>query len=434
MPGPSYADAVAYLFGLQRHGIKLGLESMGRLLQALGSPHEHLRTLHIGGTNGKGSTAAMVASILRAAGLRVGLYTSPHLVDFRERIRVNGLMIKEEDVADLTARLRRACPPDVPATFFEFTTAMALEYFNHTGVDVAVLEVGMGGRFDATNVVMPVVSCITTVAMDHEQYLGADLRAIAFEKAGIVKPGVPVVLGRLEAEARTVVMEAARGRGALLRELGVDFAVEGSLPSDCTYHRRGRSIRNLACPLRGRHQLDNLACAIAVIEEVVRCGLSVEESAIRQGLAEVQWPGRLEVMAERPLVLVDGAHNPAAAAAVAEYLASFRAQCPSSKVWLVLGMMQDKDHAGFVHAMMPHVDEVILTVPRVSRAASGETLSQWFPSDGPPARVIPAVSDAMFEARKRASPEDLICVTGSFMLIGEVKAILHGMSMSPLRG
>ena len=210
----TYSSAVAYLYRLQKHGIKLGLETMTALMVRLGMPQARYRTLHIAGTNGKGSTAAMAAAVLQAAGYRVGLYTSPHLVEFRERIRVNGEMIAESQVAQLTEQLQTLCQPDLSPTFFEYTTAMAFQHFADSGVDVAVLEVGLGGRFDATNVVTPMACAVTTISLDHQEYLGTTLSSIAFEKAGIIKPGVPVVLGRLEDDAWRTIEQVARERQA----------------------------------------------------------------------------------------------------------------------------------------------------------------------------------------------------------------------------
>lgn len=233
----TYVSAVAYLYRLQKHGIKLGLETMTALMGRLGMPQARYRTLHIAGTNGKGSTAAMVASVLQAAGYRVGLYTSPHLVEFRERIRVNGEMIAESQVAQLTEQLQSLCLPDLSPTFFEYTTAMALQHFAEARVDVAVLEVGLGGRFDATNVVTPMACAVTTIALDHQDYLGTTLSSIAFEKAGIIKPGVPVVLGRLGEEARRTIEQVALERQASVRRLDEDFHIAGSRP--LIFHIRG---------------------------------------------------------------------------------------------------------------------------------------------------------------------------------------------------
>ncbi|MGZ9190399.1 MAG: bifunctional folylpolyglutamate synthase/dihydrofolate synthase, partial [Nitrospira sp.] len=219
----TYSSAVAYLYRLQKHGIKLGLETMTALTTCLGMPQNRYRTLHIAGTNGKGSTAATAAAILQAAGYRVGLYTSPHLVDFRERIRVNGEMIPELRVAHLTDQLQALSQPELSPTFFEYTTAMAFQHFADTEVDVAVLEVGLGGRFDATNVVTPMACAITTIALDHQAYLGSTLSSIAFEKAGIIKPGVPVVLGRLDDDAWRTIEQVARERQAPVFRIGEHF-------------------------------------------------------------------------------------------------------------------------------------------------------------------------------------------------------------------
>ncbi|HEU5406584.1 MAG TPA: Mur ligase family protein, partial [Nitrospira sp.] len=225
----SYSSVIEYLFALQKHGIKLGLETMRILLDRIGNPHRSLRVLHIGGTNGKGSTAAMVASVLQRSGRRVGLYTSPHLIEFRERIRVNGRMIAERQVEELIARLRAALQDNLEPTFFEMTTALAFLYFAESEVDVAVLEVGLGGRFDATNVVeQPLASAITTIGLDHQEYLGHTEEAIAFEKGGIIKPYVPIVTGRMGREAEQVLRRIARDRSAPLWQLGRDFAIDGN--------------------------------------------------------------------------------------------------------------------------------------------------------------------------------------------------------------
>ncbi|MDH5626309.1 MAG: Mur ligase family protein, partial [Nitrospira sp.] len=262
----TYPAAIDYLYGLQKHGIKLGLEGMTALLDAIGHPERRLRILHIGGTNGKGSTAAMAAAMLQASGMRVGLYTSPHLVEFLERMRVNGTMIAEDRLADLVEQVGAAIPAALTLTFFEVTTAMALLHFAESGVDIAVLEVGMGGRFDATNVVAPLACAITTIALDHQEYLGPTEDAIAFEKAGIIKPAVPVVIGRMGPEAGRVMQRIAAERGAPLWRLGDDFAVEGDSPACFTYRGRTRVFEGLQCGLPGRHQLDNAACAIALLE------------------------------------------------------------------------------------------------------------------------------------------------------------------------
>jgi dihydrofolate synthase / folylpolyglutamate synthase len=430
----TYASAVAYLYSLQKHGIKLGLETMAALIGRLGMPQARYRTLHIAGTNGKGSTAAMTAAILQEAGYRVGLYTSPHLIEFRERIRLNGQMISESDVARLTDRLKGLCERDLSPTFFECTTAMALQYFADAQVDVAVLEVGLGGRFDATNVVKPLACAITTIALDHQQYLGTTLASVAFEKAGIIKQNVPVIVGRVPDEAGRTIEAVAIERAAPLIRLGREFEVVGQTPERFAFSGRVVRYDDLFCTLQGAHQLDNAACALALLEAAGESEMVTGEQAVRKGLRSVHWEGRLEVVGQHPLRVLDGAHNPAAAVAVASYVRAFRLSHPGSRVILVLGMMRDKDHRGFVEPLKGLVDEMVLTQADLPRSATVQELETaligtW---SRPCARAV--LSEALGLAKQLARSEDLICITGSLMLIGEVKALLRGCGLSPLRG
>jgi len=430
----TYSSAVAYLYRLQKHGIKLGLVTMTALMVRLGMPQIRYRTLHIAGTNGKGSTAAMAAAVLQAAGYRVGLYTSPHLVEFRERIRVNGEMIAESRVAQLTEQLQALCQPDLSPTFFEYTTAMAFQHFADSGVDVAVLEVGLGGRFDATNVVAPMACAVTTISLDHQEYLGTTCSSIAFEKAGIIKPDVPVVLGRIEDHALRTIERAARERQAPVFRLNEDFRTEGEEPQQFSYRGLGMQYDGLTCALEGRHQLDNAACALALLGAAAPKGIAVTADAVRAGLHAVNWAGRLEVVDRRPTILLDGAHNPAAATALADSLTRSDRSHPSRPVVLVLGMMRDKDHRGFVEALRDLVDEVVLTQADLPRSATAQELRASLEGLLPHPHVVPSISDAMALARQLATPEGLVCVTGSLMLVGECKAWFHGCGLSPLRG
>jgi dihydrofolate synthase/folylpolyglutamate synthase len=430
----TYSSAVAYLYRLQKHGIKLGLETMTALMGRLGMPQTRYRTLHIAGTNGKGSTAAMTAAVLQAAGYRVGLYTSPHLVEFQERIRVNGEMITESQVARLTEQLQTLCQPDLLPTFFEFTTAMALQHFADSAVEVAVLEVGLGGRFDATNMVTPMACAVTTISLDHQEYLGTTLSSIAFEKAGIFKQGVPVVLGRLEDDAWRTIEQVARKRQAPVFRLNEDFRTEGEWPAQFSYRGVGVQYDGLTCALEGRHQLDNAACALALLGAAAPQGIAVTTEAVRQGLREVNWAGRLEVVDRRPTILLDGAHNPAAATVLAEYLTRSDRSHPSRPVVLVLGMMRDKDHRGFVEPLRGLVDEVVLTQADLPRSATAQELRASIEGLLPDPHVLPSLSEAMALARQLATPDGLVCVTGSLMLVGECKAWFRGCGLSPLRG
>ncbi|SLM48817.1 Bifunctional protein FolC: Folylpolyglutamate synthase and Dihydrofolate synthase [Nitrospira japonica] len=428
----TYSAAVAYLLGLQKHGIKLGLETMTALARRLGEPQRRYRSLHIGGTNGKGSTAAMVAGILQSAGYRVGLYTSPHLVEFRERIRVDGAMISEDAVARCTAAAQVAAGTDLQPTFFESTTAMAFQYFAEAQVDVAVLEVGLGGRFDATNIVQPEACAITTVALDHQEYLGSTVSAIAFEKAGIVKEAIPLVVGRMTDEAMRTIEGIARERNSPLSALDREFRIEGVV-GRFTYVSRRTRYADLRCALPGAHQVDNAACAIAVIEAAG--GLQVGERAVRDGVGGVQWEGRLETLEARPDVLLDGAHNPAGAEALAAYLRSAKQARPGSRVIVVVGMMRDKDHKGFMKSLNSVADHIVLTRASIARSATAEELRDELAGMiTAPFSVTAGPAEALALARRLAASEDVICVTGSLMLIGEVKASWRGCGLSPLRG
>lgn len=430
----TYLSAVTFLYRLQQHGIKLGLETMTVLMGRLGMPQTKYRTLHIAGTNGKGSTAAMTASILQAAGYRVGLYTSPHLVEFRERIRVNGEMIAESQVTQLTEQLQSVCQPDLFPTFFEYTTAMAFQHFADSGVDVAVVEVGLGGRFDATNVVTPLACAVTTISLDHQEYLGTTISSIAFEKAGIIKQGVPVVLGRLDDDAWQTIRQVAQERQAPVFRLHEDFRTEGEGPAQFSYRGLGAQYDGLTCALEGRHQLDNAACALALLEAASPQGIAVTAEAVRAGLHVVDWAGRLEVVDHRPTILLDGAHNPGAAKVLADYLTQSARSHPGRPVVLVLGMMRDKDHRGFVEPLRGLVDEVVLTQADLPRSSTAQELRASLDGLLPHPHVMPSLSDAMALARRLATLDGLVCVTGSLMLVGECKAWLRGCGLSPLRG
>lgn len=430
----TYAASLQFLYALHMHGIKLGLDTVESLLNRIGRPHRGYPTFHIGGTNGKGSTAAMVASMFQAAGYRVGLYTSPHLVDFRERIRVDGELIARDAVVEWTERLHTAMGRTLDPTFFEFTTAMAFGYFAQMDVDVAVIEVGMGGRFDATNVLTPLVSVITNVTLDHEAHLGRTIPAIAFEKAGIIKPDVPVVVGNVNSDAWDVIEQAAVHRRGSTYRWGRAFRTAGDPLTGFDYVGMTVVYTNLDCPLPGRHQLENAGCALALGELASQRGFLLTEAAVHSGLRRVSWEGRLELIERGPDLVLDGGHNPAAGVVVAEYLRRYRAQHPAARIIIVVGFMRDKDRAGFFNAVLPVVHEVVITHVQMARAATLEEIQETL--EGWPGVVHSAstAGEAVAMARRIAEPQDLICVTGSLMLVGEVKALLRGCDVSLLRG
>lgn len=416
----TYPETIDYLFSLQRFGIKLGLEAITDILGRLGNPQCQYATIHIAGTNGKGSSSAMLSSILQSSGYRVGLYTSPHLIDFRERIRVQGADISERDVCELTEQIRQAANPLSALTFFEFTTAMAFRHFMNQRVDIAVVEVGMGGRFDATNVLNPLGVLITGIGFDHEAYLGDSLQAIAQEKAGIICQPTPVVLGPMPGEIGPIFEAQARKRHAPFFRFGQEFSISETGLMAFTYHGLRWEISGLQTNLLGRHQMVNAANALALLETAVDGTFPISQTAIRTGLQQVRWRGRLEVIHRDPLIILDGAHNPSGAQVLFDFLHSQIHDCPGRKLILVVGMMRDKNHQGFLHVLLPLVDCLILTQPRMERAASVDELNQAVDRDGLVPCLLSNSWDAICQAKEIAKPSDLICVTGSLFLVGEV--------------
>jgi dihydrofolate synthase/folylpolyglutamate synthase len=412
------------------------LDRMRALLARLGDPHDHPRIIHVAGSKGKGSTAAMLAAVFRAAGLRTGLFTSPHLVDVGERVQVDGRPISRDDLrAHLRAVRAAADGPPLPGlTFFEVATAAGLLHFRRECAEAVVLEVGLGGRFDSTNVCLPDAAVITSISYDHTNLLGDRLAAIASEKAGIVKPGRPVVSGATAPEARAVIEATCRDRGAPLRQLDADFRYRydpGRVTADSfrrprvevTTDRRGWPA--LEVNLLGEHQAANAAVAVATVEELRARGWHLPDAAVAAGLAGVEWPARLEVVGRRPLVVLDCAHNVASAHAVAETL---RASFPPARRLLVFAGSADKDLAGMFAELAPDFAHAFFTRYTTNpRAVPPEQLAEaWRAAGGGPATALPTPAAAWAAARGAAGPDDLICVTGSVFLAGELRPLLVG--------
>jgi dihydrofolate synthase / folylpolyglutamate synthase len=440
----NYAETLSYLFGLQRFGIKLGLANITSLLRHLGDPHVGLPSVHIAGSNGKGSTAAFLTSILRRAGYRVGLYTSPHLVDFSERIQVDGAPIPTGRVVQFTERIREAVekmtrdgelslpssPEGSPAgsdpqkatiTFFEFTTAMAFLYFRESKVDVAVLETGMGGRLDATNVIDPILCLITTIAPEHQQYLGRTLIQIAREKAGIIKPERPLLTVARQARVLALFRQKCRELRSPFYAWGKDFSAEGRKPQFMHFRGRSHQWPELRLGLAGSHQLINASLALAGVEVLMESGFALQEEHVRKGLAETRWPGRLELVREHPGILLDGAHNPSATRVLRKAL---QKGFPRHRLILVLGIMADKEIPRMMADLVPLADLVILTRPRMDRAASLEVLGAQAAPFQRPVVEIAGVDQALSGALEEAKGEDLILVTGSLFTVGEARSYL----------
>jgi len=453
----SYSDTVNYIYNLQKHGIKFGLRNITRLVSILGNPHKSFPSVHVAGTNGKGSTSAFIASLLKISGLKVGLFTSPHLVSFTERIRVNSEEITEHEVMSLTEEIRSKVV-DFSPTFFEVVTALAFLYFQRKRIDIAVIEVGMGGRLDATNILMPEVSVITCIDYDHREYLGDTLSEIAYEKAGIIKDSIPVVVSSQAPGVLEVIEAKAKEKNSEVYLYGRDFSavLKREDPSGICFDYFGGDsfdIHDLYLPLIGEHQMQNATVAIKAVELLSKKITPNSElrtpNFIREGLKDVKWPGRLEMIQDNPPILIDGAHNPAAAvmlsrALVKNFLGIYK------KIILILGIMGDKDIEGIMKPLLPIASEIILTSPGYERAAPPAKLAGIAASLGfPEVRVASCVKDAIEMAIKIAecrmqnsecemrsteyeiipkyeicNPKSLIVITGSFYTIGEAEEVL----------
>jgi dihydrofolate synthase/folylpolyglutamate synthase len=413
-----YRESLAYLYGLQRFGIKLGLDNIRGLLQRLDHPEQGYAIVHVGGSNGKGSVSAALARILQEAGLRVGLYTSPHLHSFTERIQVNGRPVAEGETAALIDRLR-SLSQGIPATFFEFTTAMALLFFKQRQVDVAVLEVGMGGRLDATNVVLPRVSVITPVCRDHAEHLGPDLAAIAAEKGGIIKAGTPLVIGRQDPAALAVLERQARDLAAPVFLYGQDFSVTEA--ADCfDYAGLDLNLTGLHQGLPGKHQQQNMALALAAAELLCRQGWEIPETALRRGVEQVRWPGRLEWWAGEREILLDGAHNEGGATALADYLCSLTV----TGIRWVVGAKGQKEIGGILNPLLPLVCALYATEPPVDTPLASDEIVRLAGRAGIPARSYASPAAALAAALADRRPGEIVLVAGSLFLVAAAREFL----------
>lgn len=426
----NYQDALSYLDSLSRFGSKLGLERMEQLLAKMGNPEKNLSCLHIAGTNGKGSTVAMVSSILQEAGEKVGTYTSPHLSSFRERITLQGEKIPRSSVAQVVEELMPLAQSIRGLTKFEFTTAMAFRYFQKAGADIVVLEVGMGGRLDATNVVVPIASGITHLALDHTGRLGGTLEEIAREKAGIIKAGRPTVVAPQSTEAFSVVRAQAEALASPLYPVA-------AWPEEGKIRYRGRSsslagsvadfwLEDLFLPqmqvgILGRHQLANAAVALGLAQRVYQRGLvelepQLWEAALRRGLKKARWPGRLEYFPGKPGLLLDGAHNPDGMEQLALFLQEF---FPKARPTVVLGILGDKDYYSMLSQLVPLAGKLIVTIPDNPRALDSRELAERARSFGCQVEVVPEPQVALERA---LNGEELVVVAGSLYLVGELRS------------
>jgi len=437
----TYQEAVSYLESLIDYertpagaaAARLwNLDRMREMLHAVGDPHLRLRCLHIAGTKGKGSTAAMATSILTAAGYRVGLYSKPHLISFRERIRIGSDLIPEEEVAALTEELRPVIEATRsselgPPSFFEAYTLMAFVHFARQGVDLAVMETGLGGRLDATNVVSPLVCAITRIGFDHTLELGNTLVQIAAEKAGIIKPGVTVISAPQAEEVMEVLLDACLERRAQLIVVGEPGGPQVTVTRSSrrrqvfTVHTSGVTYANLECPLLGAHQAENAAVAVGLVEALAPHGIAVPPEAVRTGIKTVRWAGRFQIVSRRPHVILDGAHNVVGAAALAR---TVEALFPGKRMVLVLGVGRDHDAEAIARELGPVADRVITTASQSPRAADAHELQRLVFRHCCHTSAYTPVSLAVREAIEQSRPSDVIVITGSLYVVGEAMRAL----------
>jgi dihydrofolate synthase/folylpolyglutamate synthase len=419
----NYQNALNYIYSLTQSGIKLGLKNTSRLLHHFGNPQLKTPTVHIGGTNGKGSTAAITESILKAGGYKVGLYTSPHLLDFRERIQINRQMIEKQQTAELIFRVKSAVESlKIPVTFFEFGTILAFLYFHEQNTDINVIEVGLGGRLDATNLCEAEISVITSISRDHTQYLGDDLKQITFEKASIIKESGTVFAHIPEEELFQVVSDVARTRSADLYRLGVDFQVApeagNNEKTSFNYKWGSQVLNNLTLPLIGDFQRNNAGLALSACLALNKRGLNIEEKHLRQGLEKVSWEGRLEKVFSHPTVVLDCAHNEASVRNMTiELLEKFK----FSRCLIVLALMQDKKTDEIIKILSRLGDQFFLVSVNPPRGEAPEKLAEKLKVHNKPSQTFGTVSDALRAVKQIANQNDLICITGSIFLVGAVK-------------
>jgi dihydrofolate synthase/folylpolyglutamate synthase len=429
----TYPDSVRFLYALGNEikTAKLGLDRIRAVLAALGNPQQAFRIVHVAGTNGKGSTCAMIEAGLRASGRRTGLFTSPHLIEPTERIQIDGDPVTPREFQrafEVVHRSAEALDLDTHPTYFETVTAMAFWLFRERRADTAVVEVGLGGRLDATNVVDPVLTVITPIDFDHEEYLGHSIEAIAAEKAGILKPGVPAVFAHqrpeaasvLEARAAELGVSVTRAADYAIRDLIMDargsrFVLTQRSPVDGSHAAGAEQLippaLELVSPLPGEHQAENAVTAALSLQI-----LGVRPEIIKTGIGEARWPGRLEVVAPNPDILLDGAHNPAGARALARYLQRFYAD---RKLWMIYGAMRDKAIEEVAGILFPLADELIFTAAQSSRALRPEALAKLAGRG----QTAASAAEALALARVQVSAEDAVVITGSLFLVGEARQL-----------
>jgi len=426
MRDKAYRDCLNSMYSLRRFGIKLGLATIKDILSALGNPQNNYSCIHVAGTNGKGSVASALASILQKAGYKVGLFTSPHLVTFNERIQINDRLISNKNVVESYNAVHNVHHGTREPTFFEFSTAMALYEFSREKVDWAVIETGMGGRLDATNIIKPAISIITNISIEHKKYLGNTIGMIAGEKGGIIKRGTPVITGAKQKNAIEVLKNIAARKRSPFYLSGKDFKTRKNRDESFTYYGMEKVWRGMQTGLSGSHQIENSALVLAACEILGRkIDLPVEQ--IRSGLLKNRWPGRLEVVSISPYIILDGAHNLDASRTLSRFLSE---KFKGRKITVVTGMLDDKPYPAMLKNILSVADRAVFTKPVIERALEPEKLYEASKGIIKKIKIIPDVKEAVEYAVRTASKNEIICITGSLYVVGEAKEAFSNLTFN----
>lgn len=414
-----YDQALKFLYSLERFGILLGLDNIETLLAQIGNPQLKFRSVHVAGSNGKGSTSSFITNILSQAGYKTALYTSPHLNDFRERVRIDGRLVSKDSLVRSTARIRELYNPQ-RTTFFEFTTAVAFECIAEAEPDIAIIEVGLGGRLDATNTISPLVSVITDISLEHEDYLGRGLAAVAGEKAGIIKKNTPVVTGATRKIPFQVISEKASELRAPLRLFGRDFSGKRLGPASFNFSSPTLFMENIDLGMRGAHQMKNASTAIATVQELMAKGFNITEENIREAISRTRFPGRFELVRRSPDVIIDGAHTPEGARLLRS---AVRSNYPDQRTLLLFGALRDKNYEKLAGILAPIADVVMCVAPQSDRSLGSQDMADIFTGLGLNSFFAETIEEGFVRLLEMSGENDLILAAGSLYMIGPVRKL-----------